>query len=1235
MPPIKRILLFFSVLAIGLLLAFYFFADFNRDEELLLKPLQQRIQLIEKEFDQDFIELLMRNRPEDGITFSSLSIKFKHPYFVFDQNDQLLYWSDFSFVPDIDLIKENPSASLLEDRVGTFFVKVRKFSRREQSFTLVQVFPLVLKRELQNDFLYSGPNKEIFGNANFKLSTAQEDGFLSVFNGKGAFLFSIDFLSGYQPVGHASNVTLLVFFFSLFLLVIILGFGLVKNLWIKGKYFQSVLYSGLILFAVRAFMIFFRFPQDYFDVALFDPSKFASSAINPSLGDLLLNMLSLMVTLSMLLGVLAGRDFQGKVKQALHQKSPWLGITLLFLISSLLLQGFYGLYINILSNSQWDLNILSLPSFDYFKGISLLIVFMGGAIYLLFSMLGISILLQQAEIQKGQVLKIMVLISLPIMLLLLWLDWVLVLVFLTHFIFLVSVVSFSLYNNIFKLGLNTFLTFFFGALIAAIITGIASHKVFLERQLVNKERFGNQQLLDSDVMAEYFLSDIMNKISEDLFIKNALTDPLQSKEAIERKIRKIHITNYFDQYAFRVKVFNQSGENVLVRNDEVRLQGLRKAYIKSDYATSVRGLYFTKDSEGAGGNQYFAFIPLSLEDVQIGTVYLELKQLRVIPGSIFPKLLMDSRYMSSLNEKAYDYAVYADGQLKYSLGVFNFRAAEMEKNLDDPALYQGGIYRKKYHHLGLRGQDEVIVVSSPVYPVYYILADISLFFLSYIILTLVSVLVYALFRGASMFRFNYATKLQMYLNFAFFFPILFISIIIVGLLTNSYQEELNRQYIQKSSILRDNLATILEKQEEGLGEREEFLEAVNSLSTTTNTDINVYGPQGYLMTSSQPNIFDKNILTRYINPQAIVQLIEGQNNVALLEEKIGRLNYKSVYTVIRTADAQQIKAIIGVPFFESESELDLLIADVLSNIINIFVAVFILFLFVSYFVSKNLTFPFKLLTQKLKATGLENNEPMYWPTNDEIGLLVNEYNNMLYKLEASKKILSNTEKESAWREMAKQVAHEIKNPLTPMKLTLQHLLRLQAEGKLDDSSMLKKPVETLIHQVDTLSDIATSFSTFAKMPLPKNEALDLRKVVMDVLELFKNREKGTVTLMDKTDGGPLMVMGDDQLFGRVISNLVINGIQAVDLRKKPQITVCLSTKDGEVVLEIKDNGKGIPEELKDKIFIPNFSTKSEGSGLGLAIAKRGVETAGGEIWFETTLGKGSTFYLAFPLIANS
>ncbi|SNS55599.1 His Kinase A (phospho-acceptor) domain-containing protein [Belliella buryatensis] len=1229
----KRLILLSSIFAIGLLLALNYFLSSKHSTDRLAAPIEAKIQQIGQQFDEDFIAILMNNRPGEELSFSNLIVESHHSYFLFDDLDRLVFWSDFIHSPDIEIIDKSRTHQLYEDSKAVYYIRLRNLKRAESSYWLVQLYPLKYKREVQNDFLLSGFNPELFGNNRVQLSASNVKTDAYTINSiKGEYIFSIDFESGYQPVTKESNFTLLIFFFSLLSLVLILGYGFVATIWRKGHKNLAIAYSLGILLAIRAFMIFFHFPQDYFDFELFDSSKYASSWFNPSLGDLLLNTVCSLIIFSLILSVLAGQSFQQRFNHFRARYQPGIFVFLAYLVSTILLVLFYSLYINILSNSQWDLNILSIPTFDYFKLISLFIVFFGGAMYLLFSILGINLVLSGEKIEKIVALRILLYFSVPVGIVLAYYNWVYFIAFSSHFILLFSIISFELYKNIFKLGFNTFLTFFFGCLIGAVITGIASHEVFLERQLQAKVRFGTQQLVENDVMAEFYLGGIMERIKNDLFIKNTLTDPFQSNEAIERKIRKFHMINYFDQYDLRVKVFNSIGDNVIDRFSEEKLQDLRLSYIKSDYATAMRDLYFVKGIEEGVGNKYIVFIPLYREDNFIGTIFLELRQLKIQPSAVFPKLLMDRKYNVNYGERNFDFAVFEEGSLSYSVGVFNYRALDLDEFQANAKLKSAGIYLRKYHHLAVENEERMVVVSTPVYPVYYILADISLFFVAFILLTLLSILSFTLRQGIRNFNFNYATKLQMYLNFAFFFPILTISLIIIGLLTNSYREELHRQYFQKASLVGDNLSGVLERQAIGEADRDDFAQMVNNLAGTTNVEINVYDAEGQLLATSQPNTFDKGILTKYINPKAIAEVIERQNNRALLEERIGELNFKTVYLAIRSSDSQQIRAIVSIPFFESESELDLLIADVLSNIANIFVLIFIIFLFVSYFVSKNLTFPFNLLTQKLKDTDLDSNEPMYWPANDEIGLLVNEYNNMLFKLEASKKTLANTEKESAWREMAKQVAHEIKNPLTPMKLTLQHLLRLQLMGKLDDTEKLKKPIETLIHQVDTLSDIATSFSTFAKMPLPKNELMDFRVVVQESIELFKNREKGTLNLEDKTKGVPLFVMGDDQLFGRVIANLIINGIQAVESPKKPRIEVVLDINDiGKVLLKIKDNGKGISDDLKDKIFIPNFSTKSEGSGLGLAIAKRGVETAGGNIWFETEIGKGTTFYLSFDL----
>jgi two-component system nitrogen regulation sensor histidine kinase NtrY len=1230
----RRFILFTFIALLGLVLAVNFLWDDKDTVFEYERQIEQRVSKVIDQFGDDYLKLLMNNRSDQLVSFSSLTIPTHHPFYLFSESGKLLYWSDNEMIPAFDDFKRNRKFQLIENTKGIYLTQLRKLTRNGQGFWMVQVFRLYDNVEIQNDFLNAGPNSDIFGNERFVLSSEPQEGYVEVENDKEEYLFSILFRVGYTNAGQDTNHPVLVFFFSTLGLVLIIGGDFITTIWQKGRRLAAITYTILIMVTIRAMMIVFHFPQSFSSIRLFDPTQYASSVLNPSLGDLLLNVICCLVVLVMILGVMGRKRFVIRFVNFKRGYYDWIFLVVVYFISTALMAIFFSLFNNIVNNSQWNLNIQALPNFDIFIAISLIIIFLAGAGYVLFTIIGLNLVLYKNPSGKAYALKTLIAFFLPIGVYLCFLDLVYLIPFLAHVILLIVIITFQLYNNLFRLRMNTFLTFFFGCMVGAIITGAAAYQNYQKEELQSKVRFAQQVLLKEDVMAEFFISDVMDKVAEDIFIKKRLTDPLLSKEPIVQKIRKAYMINNFDQYDISIQLFNKGGENILDRETEETLDDYRFRYMNSDYATSHLNLFYIKDNEVGGENKFYAFVNLYDNQSYIGAVVIELIQQRIQSGSVFPKLLLDNKYTEAQNVEQFDYAIFRGDELQFSMGIFNYRGSELKDIYAQSGLFNTGLILDGYHHLAVESENEIVVVSSPAYPNKYVLADVALFFVTYLIFTLLAILIYSLFLGINNFRFNYATKLQFYLNFAFFFPMLIISVVTIGFLNNLYTEDLHSRYFEKATVIRDNLSAFHENQPEVRMDQEEFANEVYQLAGNTNTDINLYTPTGRLVATNQPNIFEKKILTDYVNPKVYAEIIEAQNNHLILDEQVGSLQYKTVYLALRDKEKQQVLGIIAIPFFESETELNQLIVDIFSNILNIFVFIFIIFLIISYFVSKRLTTPFKLLTQKIKATNLQNNEPMNWPAQDEIGMLVNEYNNMLFKLEASMKILASNEKESAWREMAKQVAHEIKNPLTPMKLTLQHMLRLQAEGKLDDPERLKKPVQTLINQVDVLSDIATSFSTFAKMPLPENDLMDFRSVVIQAVELFQNHERGKVHLVDETQG-ELMIMGDPKLFGRVISNLIINGIQSVESDKQAEIQVVLSRKNQAVQLEIRDNGKGVDEELKDKIFMPNFSTKSEGSGLGLAIAKRGVETAGGNIWFTTKVGEGTSFFLNFPILQSA
>jgi nitrogen fixation/metabolism regulation signal transduction histidine kinase len=277
-----------------------------------------------------------------------------------------------------------------------------------------------------------------------------------------------------------------------------------------------------------------------------------------------------------------------------------------------------------------------------------------------------------------------------------------------------------------------------------------------------------------------------------------------------------------------------------------------------------------------------------------------------------------------------------------------------------------------------------------------------------------------------------------------------------------------------------------------------------------------------------------------------------------------------------------------------------------------------------------LTKPLRIIKQQISNIKFgAHNEALKWKSNDEIGNLVTEYNNMLVKLEQSSELLAKSERESAWREMAKQVAHEIKNPLTPMKLNIQHLQRVVETSPDDINERVTKVSQMLIEQIDTLSHIATEFSNFAKLPNATLEVINVFDVLQNVTNLFKQNTACDITLNGKD---PLLIKADKEQCLRIFTNLLKNAEQSIPENRKGKIMIEAFTREASVVIHIKDNGVGIPDAIKPKLFTPNFTTKSTGTGLGLAMVKNSVVSFNGTIGFETEENKGTVFTIIFPLV---
>jgi two-component system, NtrC family, nitrogen regulation sensor histidine kinase NtrY len=361
-------------------------------------------------------------------------------------------------------------------------------------------------------------------------------------------------------------------------------------------------------------------------------------------------------------------------------------------------------------------------------------------------------------------------------------------------------------------------------------------------------------------------------------------------------------------------------------------------------------------------------------------------------------------------------------------------------------------------------------------------------------------------------------------------------------------------------------------------------------------------------------------------------LINKQKEVQYFkEEKIGTLKFVSNYVPVIDETGKEY-AYLNIPYFTSQSKLRLEIANFLVTIINLNAFIFLIAGIVALFITNRITRSFSFISNKMKEVNLGKlNEAIEWNRSDEIGELVKEYNKMVAKLDNSATALAKSEREGAWREMARQVAHEIKNPLTPMKLSLQYLQKAIANNTDNVRQLTASVAQTLVEQIDHLNQIAGEFSQFANIGNPRNEVFDLHEILYVVTQLHGVNDK--VELKWNPLPQRVLINADRTHINRLFTNLIQNAIQAVpeDEDKMAIIEVQELVTGGKVLIKIKDNGEGIPEEMKNKIFTPNFTTKTSGTGLGLAMCKGIVEQSKGQIWFETKAGNGSVFFVELPL----
>ncbi len=407
-------------------------------------------------------------------------------------------------------------------------------------------------------------------------------------------------------------------------------------------------------------------------------------------------------------------------------------------------------------------------------------------------------------------------------------------------------------------------------------------------------------------------------------------------------------------------------------------------------------------------------------------------------------------------------------------------------------------------------------------------------------------------------------------------------------------------------------------------------ELMIKFSYVFNTDMNIFDPYGNLIVSSRPEVFEYNLAGHKMNPRAYDVMHHQGKPRFIIRESIESLGYYSSYVPLYNQN-NKLLGYLNLPYFSRQSETTREISTIVVAMVNAYFILILLTIFLAVILANQVARPLQLLQSKLAGLRFgKKNQTIEYQRDDEIGRLVKEYNRMVSELQSSAEKLARSERESAWREMARQIAHEIKNPLTPMKLSVQHLRRAWKDKAPDLDNHIDRMTNTLIDQIDSLSNIANEFSKFAQVPGAHFEAIDLTQKIQRITHLFEDTCK--INLIKHFRGSrEILIFADPEQVIQVFNNLIRNAIQAVPDGVEPVVDISIDAGEEEVVVTVTDNGTGIAEELQSRLFEPNFTTKSSGMGLGLAIAKKIMEGSNGKIWFETRKNAGTSFYLGWPL----
>lgn len=1040
-----------------------------------------------------------------------------------------------------------------------------------------------------------------------------------------------------NPLEHHNTLAILLkILASLFILFFL---HKLANYYIKKRGFRvGILVLIIPIIFLRLITYLFPVPLDFNSLELFNPSVYGANFILRSLGDLLINSI-LFIWIVLFIWLHFKYDFS----RIRFRKEIWRYAAIVLICTIMIFFTLLGSYTiqTLVADSQISFDVINFFTLNIYSVIGFIVLSCVATGYFFI----IQILLQPLNVFAGNrkwliylVLTITGLIILTFRLHSPRVSFdLVVLIWLLLFIFLLNlrILLLPAYNLVSSKFI--FWVFFFSVSITSIIV-FQNRSKELEERKTFAENLANKADPSGPVIVNIILKDFRNDFLSGIFYR--FKNPIENKYLKDSLINE-NFSGYLNKYDTKIYTFN-AAEMPLFNEDSTTYNSLNAIVQTQGKPTDIPDLYYYDIS-------YDRFNYISKKEItdsagdKLGYIFIISKPKRYKSDALYPELFSKGNNNSIESSPVYAFAIYNNNQLASSYNDYPFTTEIDNKNFTYNEFRT--VQKNGYEELWYKANgDKVIVIARQDR---FFIESVTLFaylFCSFLLIAIVFNLVNHFLKDRniranlhSLFQLNIRTQVHVIIILVSIFSFIIIGfttiLFFVGRYHSNNREKLSRTIHVMENELRSAMDTIPANEYSLMSfenlSHDRLEEVINRVSNIHAADINLYDLDGNLKVSSLPLPYNKGIVSEKMDPVAFYHLSKLKDVQFFQEQKIGSLTYLSNYLPVRDESGLEY-AYLNIPYFESQNKLQDEISNFLVTIINLNAFIFLIAGIIALFITNRITRSFSVITEKMNKINLETgNEEIAWNRKDEIGALVQEYNKMVKKLDVSAQMLARSEREGAWREMARQVAHEIKNPLTPMKLNLQYLQMAIEKNSANVKNISLYVAGILLEQIEHLSQIASDFAQFAKIGNTNKQVFDINQILQNCITLYSTNDQ--VRIDASMDPDETLIEADKTQINRLFTNLLQNAVQSVPDYRHIMIDITSERIGEHVLISVKDNGNGIDDTMAGKIFTPNFTTKTSGTGLGLAMCRGIVETLNGKIWFESKVGEWTCFYVELPV----